>query len=92
MSYFACYTLLTKLYKQLYSPSILRKEDLQGEDWKEESRGQGVGQGGLQEVGCHNVGVGCNISFYQAGEHTVEELKEINQQLYKFALKNVLKS
>ena len=29
---------------------------------------------------------------FQVGEHTVEELKDINNQLYKFALKNILKT
>ena len=28
----------------------------------------------------------------QVGEHTAEELKDINNQLYKFALKNILKT
>jgi len=29
---------------------------------------------------------------HQGGEHTVEELKDINHQLYKFAVKNILKT
>ena len=32
------------------------------------------------------------IFVFQVGEHTVEELKDINNQLYKFALKNILKT
>ena len=48
----------------------------QGRDWEEEARAGVEGVLGQGEV----------------GEHTVEELKDINNQLYKFALKNVLKS
>ena len=33
-----------------------------------------------------------NLNHLQVGEHTVEELKDINNQLYKFALKNILKT
>ena len=32
------------------------------------------------------------FNYLQVGEHTVEELKDINNQLYKFALKNILKT
>jgi len=58
--------------EELYC-SLLRREDLQGRDWDQESQGQPVA-----------------INTGQVSEHTIEELKEINSQLYKFALKNVL--
>ena len=89
-----------------FSCTLLRREDLQGRDWDDEGV-SGSGQGGdTQEVryvlceSAHIKSVQCLVKDFglikhvspQVGEHTVEELKDINNQLYKFALKNILKT
>jgi len=62
-----------------FSCALLRKADMGVEqDWMKEDHIRGGGGGGEGQV--------------KEEEHTVQELKQINNQLYKFAMKNILHS
>eukprot|EP00090_Calanus_glacialis_P008952 TRINITY_DN17273_c0_g1_i1.p1 TRINITY_DN17273_c0_g1~~TRINITY_DN17273_c0_g1_i1.p1 ORF type:complete len:419 (+),score=165.14 TRINITY_DN17273_c0_g1_i1:45-1301(+) len=62
-----------------FTCAVLNRTDLgDGEDWMRDEKVQG-GSVGMEGQGMEE-------------EHTVQELKQINNQLYKFAMKNVLSS
>merc|ERR1740137_493327 len=63
-----------------FTCAVLSRTDLgDGEDWMRTEMSQGSGLGVIEGQG-------------REEEHTVQELKQINNQLYKFAMKNVLSS
>jgi len=65
--------------KDVFTCAVLNRTDLvESEDWMSDDKTQG---GEMEMVGKGSV-----------EDHTVEELKQINNQLYKFAMKNVLNS
>ena len=63
--------------KERFEVSVFRKTDLEMEE-------EGAGDGEEEEEGGSGEG--------DASSHTLEELKQINHQLYKYSLKHILNS